>query len=277
MARMGHAGTGPRDAVGIRARIAASGIPLGPMSTIDPVRHLALDGTRNVRDVGGYPARGERRTRWRTLLRSDELTRIPNATRVALEDLGLRQVIDLRWPEELVTAPNAFRRSGVIRYTSIPLLADDPTPHAGLAGMYRHVLDARGSQLVDVVRALLVDDGLPAIIGCAAGKDRTGVTVALLLDLVGVPRDVIIDDYALSARYFASPVAHIELDDWRSGRLVVDSPPEFMESALAHLDERHGGARRLLHRHGVTDEELDWLVERLTEPDPASVGRTPPP
>ena len=156
----------------------------------------------------------------------------------------MRQVIDLRWPEELVTAPNAFRRSGVIRYTSIPLLADDPTPHAGLAGMYRHVLDARGTQLVDVVRALLVDDGLPAIIGCAAGKDRTGVTIALLLDLVGVPRDVIIDDYALSARYFASPVAHIELDDWRSGSLVVDSPPEFMASALAHLDERHGGARR---------------------------------
>lgn len=248
----------------------ASGIPLGPMTTIDPARHLALDGTRNVRDVGGYRARDERRTRWRTLLRSDELTRIPDATRVALEDLGLRQVIDLRWPEELVTAPNAFRRSGVIRYTSIPLLADDPTPHSGLAGMYRHVLDARGTQLVDVVRALLVDDGLPAIIGCAAGKDRTGVTIALLLDLVGVPRDVIIDDYALSARYFASPVAHIELDDWRSGSLVVDSPPEFMASALAHLDERHGGSRRLLHRHGVTDGELDRLVELLTEPGPAA-------
>ena len=178
---------------------------MASMSTIDPARHLALDGTRNVRDVGGYPASGGRRTRWRTLLRSDELTRIPEATRTALEDLGLRQVIDLRWPEELVTAPNAFRRSGVVRYTSIPLLADDPTPHSGLAGMYRHVLDARGTQLVDVVRALLVDDGLPAIIGCAAGKDRTGVTIALLLDLVGVPREVIIDDYALSARYFASP------------------------------------------------------------------------
>ena len=136
--------------------------------------------------------------------------------------------------------------------------------------MYRHVLDARGTQLVDVVHALLVDDGLPAIIGCAAGKDRTGVTIALLLDLVGVPREVIIDDYALSARYFASPVAHIELDDWRSGSLVVDSPPEFIASALAHLDERHGGSRRLLHRHGATDSELDRLVDRLTEPDPAS-------
>ena len=53
--------------------------------------------------------------------------------------------------------------------------------------MYLHVLDARAPQLAEVVRALLEADGLPAIIGCAAGKDRTGVTIALLLDLCGVP------------------------------------------------------------------------------------------
>ena len=236
------------------------------MTTTHPDRHLVLAGTRNVRDVGGYPAAGGRRTRWRRLLRSDELTRLPDETRVALERLGVRQVIDLRWPEELVVSPNTFRSSERVRYTSIPLLADDPTPHAGLEGMYKHVLDARGTQLADVVGALLAEDGLPAIVGCAAGKDRTGVTIALLLDLAGVPRDVIVEDYAISAHYFASPVAHIELDDWRSGSLVVDSPPAFIEGALAHLDDRHGGARRLLRRHGVTDAEMDRLVELLTEP-----------
>jgi protein-tyrosine phosphatase len=238
-------------------------------TTPEPQRHLLLDGTRNVRDVGGYPAAGGRRTRWRTLLRSDELTRLPGTTRAALVRLGLRQVIDLRWPEELVSSPNDFERSSSIRYTSIPLLADDPTPHAGLAGMYRHVLDARGTQLADVVHALLAEDGLPAVIGCAAGKDRTGVTIALLLDLVGVPRDVIIDDYAVSATHFERAVAHVELDDWRAHSLVVDSPPEFIASALAHLDERHGGARRLLHRHGLGDAELDRLVDLLTEAVPA--------
>ena len=239
------------------------------MTTTDPERHLILAGTRNVRDVGGYPAANGRRTRWRTLLRSDELTRIPRPTRRALEALGLRQVIDLRWPEELVISPNTFRNSPSVRYSSIPLLADDPTPHAGLAGMYRHVLDARGTQLAEVARALLADDGLPAVIGCAAGKDRTGVTIALLLDLVGVPRDVVVEDYAVSAKHFASAVAHIELDDWRSGSLVVDSPPEFIESALAHLDQHHGGARSLLRRLGLTDAELDRLVDLLTEPGPA--------
>ena len=249
---------------------------LGAMTTTDekttttePTRHLPLDGTRNVRDVGGYPVAGGRRMRWRTLLRSDELTRLPDQSLDALLDLGLRQVIDLRWPEELVVSPNAFEGSPDVRYTSIPLLADDPTPHAGLAGMYRHVLDARAPQLGEVVRALLAEGGLPAVIGCAAGKDRTGVTIALLLDLCGVPRDVIVEDYALSAAFFASPVARMDFDDWRHGSLVVDSPPEFIASALEHLDEAHGGARSLLRGQGITDRELDELVLRLTEPDGA--------
>ena len=236
------------------------------MTLTDPDRHLALDGTRNVRDVGGYPAADGRVTRWRTLLRSDELTQIPVATADAFARLGLRQVIDLRWPEELEVAPNAFRASRSVRYTSIPLLADDPTPHSGLAGMYRHVLDARGPQLAEVVRALLAEGGVPAVIGCAAGKDRTGVTIALLLDLVGVPRDIIVDDYALSAHHFATPVAHVEPDDWRSGSIVVDSPPEFIASALQHLDVHHGGARDLLRRQGVSDADLDRFVDLLTEP-----------
>jgi protein-tyrosine phosphatase len=243
-----------------------TGDTLGVMTADPRPRHLPLEGTRNVRDTGGYPAAGGRVTRWRTLLRSDELTRVPPGVADQLVALGLRRVIDLRWREELEYSPNAFADSSLIRYTSIPLLADDPTPHAGLAGMYKHVLDARGTQLAEVVHTLLGEDGLPAVVGCAAGKDRTGVTIALLLDLCGVPRAVIVEDYALSAQYFASPRAHIEADDWRSGSLVVDSPPEFMESALAHLDRYHGGARALLRRHGVTDDEMDRLVDLLTEP-----------
>lgn len=236
------------------------------MSIADPPRHLPLDGTRNLRDVGGYPAAGGRRTRWRTLLRSDELTVLPAHAQAELEAIGIRQVIDLRWPDELERAPNVFHGSPTIRYRHLPLLADDPTPHVGLAGMYLHLFDVRSPQLAQVVRMLADDDGLPAIVGCAAGKDRTGVAIALLLDLVGVPASVIVQDYAMSAGYFASPVTVMDADDWRHPPLEVDSPPEFMAAALEHLDRRHGGPRALLRREGLTDSDLDGLVERLTEP-----------
>jgi len=82
-----------------------------------------------------------------------------------------------------------FRESPRVRYRSIPLLAyeaDDPTPHLGLVGMYRRILDERGEHLVDVVRAVIDPEGSPVAIGCAAGKDRTGVAVAIILTAVGV-------------------------------------------------------------------------------------------
>jgi protein-tyrosine phosphatase len=255
-----------KPAIVARAPSGSGGDTLFPMHTERPDRHLPLDGTRNVRDVGGYPAGPGRAMRWRTLLRSDELVGIPERTRRELLGLGLRQVIDLRWPEELVRAPNAFRDVPEVTYRSVPLLEDDPTPHSGLGGMYLHVLDVRAPQLAEVVTALLADNGLPVIIGCAAGKDRTGVTIALLLDLCGVPADLIVEDYAVSAHHFAEPVSHIDPDDWRHPALVVDSPPELMERALEHLDSDLGGARALLRAQGITDADLDRLVERLTEP-----------
>ena len=176
------------------------------MRVIDTAaRHLPLDGTRNVRDVGGYPAAGGRRVRWRTLLRSDELTRLPASAQEELVELGVRQVIDLRWPEELERAPNVFvkaiasatRRSRCSRTTR-------PRTAASRACTATCSTPAPSSSAA-VVRALLAEDGLPAVIGCAAGKDRTGVTIALLLDLAGVDHATIVDDYALSAGYFARP------------------------------------------------------------------------
>ncbi len=246
------------------------------MAAADPSRHLPLEGTRNVRDVGGYPASDGRRTRWRTLLRSDELTSIPAHAQAELVALGVRQVIDLRWPDEADRSPNAFRRSRTVRYTSIPLLADDPTPHAGLAGMYRHVFDVRARQLAEIARALLRDGGLPAIIGCAAGKDRTGVAIALLLDLVGVPTEVIVEDYALTAGFFSEPRSRVDPPDWRHEPLELDNAPELMAEALAHLDAAHGGARALLRRQGLSDAAIDRLIDRLTEPGGPGTGHRPP-
>ena len=242
-----------------------------PRPDAPPDRHLPLPGTRNLRDVGGYPAAGGRQTRWRTLLRADALDRLPPASQDALLDLGLRQVVDLRWPHELDEAPSVFstpRASapGRLRYRSIPLLEDEPNPELGLAGIYRHMLDARGPQLAEIVRALIEPDGLPAVIGCAAGKDRTGVAIAVILEAVGVAGDVVIADYALSAELFAADHDDEHLQDWRATAVTVESPPEHMRQALDHLEARHGGAAALLRRHGITPAELDHLVDLLTEP-----------
>lgn len=250
--------------------------PAPPAAASLPDRHVRLPGTRNLRDVGGYPTRDGRRTRWRTLLRTDALDRLPASSQAALLDLGLRQVIDLRWPHELDAAPSVFHHSDRVTYRSIPLLEDDPTPYGGLAGTYRHMLDARAPQLVEVVRVLLQPDGLPAVIGCAAGKDRTGVAIAVVLGAVGVPHSVIVEDYALSEASFASENEDEHLVDWRAGAIQVECPPAHMIGTLEHLERRHGGAAALLAENGLTVDELDGLRELLTEPaepDERGAGR----
>jgi protein-tyrosine phosphatase len=194
---------------------------------------------------------------------------IPPASQDALLEIGLRTVIDLRWPHELADAPSVFATRPGVRYRSIPLLEDDPTPVIGLAATYRRMLDERGPQLAEVARALLQPDGLPAVIGCAAGKDRTGVTIALLLSAVGVPADVIVADYELTGAAFAEPDPDDpHFVDWRAAPVELECPPAYMEAMLEHLAVRHGGAGALLRRNGLAAADLDLLVERLTEPAP---------
>ncbi len=83
-----------------------------------------------------------------------------------------------------------------------------------------------------------------------------------------MPRERIVDDYALSAGYFARPMDDPHITDWRVGSIEVDSPPEYMESSLEHLDSQHGGAAMFLRDHGLTGPELQALIELLTEPAP---------
>ena len=225
-------------------------------------RHLRLAGTRNLRDVGGYPAGPDRRTRWRTLYRTDALNELPPASQDALVELGMCNVIDLRWGHEVDERPSVFATSDRVTYRNLRLMPDQAVPE-GIAATYRHIFD---TPLAGIVRTLLEPKGLPAVIGCAGGVDRTGVTVALLLAAVGVPADVIAGDYALSVESFAGDGAASGLADWRSGPVELDCRPEYMLDALVHLDRRHGGARTLLRREGLGDDELDRLTDLLTEP-----------
>jgi Tyrosine phosphatase family len=171
----------------------------------------------------------------------------------------------LRWPHELAESPSVFATSRQVRYLNVPLMDNAPNPR-GVAATYRHILDTRATELAVVARALLEPEGLPAVIGCAAGVDRTGVTIALLLSAVGVPADVVAGDYAQSAVHYAGDGKASGLDDWRGNEVTLDCRPEYMLESLDHLERKHGGARSLLARRGLSAAELDGLTELLTEP-----------
>jgi protein-tyrosine phosphatase len=238
-------------------------------------RWLRLEGVDNVRDVGGLPLREGGTTRAGVLLRSASLQYLTPADVMRLVDeVGLRLVLDLRTPEEIERyGPTALTDAGVetVPLTLIgesrnylPETGDDTDP---LLRNYLGYLADHPANVVAAVRRLAAADAGPALVHCAAGKDRTGTVVALVLDAVGVERDAVVADYALSSEQIEAMFRR-----WTTASgdpMPEDLTPhhpraEVMETVLARLDEQHGGAAGWLAANGLTDEELERLRERFT-------------
>jgi protein-tyrosine phosphatase len=253
-----------------------------PISAAAPARHLPLPGTYNVRDAGGYETRDGRVVRWRTLFRADSLHQLAEDGQVHLVKAGLQTVVDLRRDEELAKAPNVFAASERVRYVQVslspnPIRADERGEFApdSLARTYRGIVDGRHSELRQILQTLAQPGAFPALVHCTAGKDRTGIVVALLLALAGVDHATIADDYALSATYltdefFADARQRAEASghDWTQYRYLLGCPADLMLATLADLDERYGGVEEYLRQQvGLTDDELQALRSALVGED----------
>ncbi len=164
-------------------------------------RVLPLAQGSNFRDIGGYPVAGGKHVRWGLLYRSGGTPLLSDADVAQVQSLGLKNLIDLRSSEERVFAPT--RLDGIpynaVGYSMASLMsrpkAADAMPDPGDA--YRAFPALLAPHLRILFRALLSADGAVAY-NCSAGQDRTGFTTAVLLHVLGVPRDVIIADYHMS-------------------------------------------------------------------------------
>jgi protein-tyrosine phosphatase len=175
--------------------------------TAEPTRHIELERVFNFRDLGGYPTRDGRTTKWQTLFRADGIHRLSDADVDTLRPLGLRTIIDLRTPDEieehgrfpLDSYAAAYHHQPVLDVIWTPeqieLLGESPT---FLVDRYREMLVIGDRALGESLRLFGASDTYPAVFHCAAGKDRTGILAALVLGLIGVPDEVIAEDYALS-------------------------------------------------------------------------------
>lgn len=238
-----------------------------------------LPGTFNSRDLGGLSAAGGA-VRGRTVLRSDVPLRLGEAGRAVLQRLGLRAAIDLREPIEVELDPADLAGLGIdVRHQPI-LRGFQLREGMSLVETYRELLDSRGEELTGAVRVFAEPDTAPALIFCSAGKDRTGLVVALLLGALGVPDDQIVADFArtggnmngefraeLEARAVAAGVSEQQLPV-RHG-----APTQPLRELLAWLRESRGGAARYLLNNGLSRDELDQLRRVLLEPRGATVAR----
>jgi protein tyrosine/serine phosphatase len=243
-------------------------------------RRLAWDACYNVRDLGGYPTEDGGRTRWRAILRADNLCRLTPVGCDALAAHGVRTIIDLRNAFELKLGPHPFGGApadGRPSYRHLPF--EDETDGVTqemmkaaetVPALYGVMLDRFQPRVAAIVEAIAVAPEGAVLIHCHAGKDRTGLVSALLLAVAGVQNQIIAEDYALSDVYLEPLYAEwwASVDDPTERERVVrrwSRPVENMLGALAGLEERHGGARAYLRAGGVSDESINRIRVRLRE------------
>jgi protein-tyrosine phosphatase len=277
--------------------------PLDPLSLIiePPDANLAeriipLEGTFNFRDIGGYRTAAGKRVRKGLVYRSGELHSLTDSDLDFLHRAGIKLVCDLRSAEEIQAEPDRLPENPAPTYVHLPLNTDADHDRwerlfalffnrRKLAAMMpeaykRMMIDGNARLYGDILRRLSEPENLPAIIHCTAGKDRTGIAVALLLKWLGVPDDTIIADYSLSNRYFERFYEHGARAVRSLNRLGITGEhikpllvanPEAMREALGHLDAQYGSiAGYLRDVAGLDDAALARLRERLLEDNSSS-------
>ena len=191
-----------------------------------PARHLNLAGASNFRDLGGYPGKDGRTVRWRQIFRSNHLSQLTETDVEALRPLRLKSAFDFRGTEERGAATCGL--AGIAVH-SLPI---EPTVVAALRARLASGVALSSADALDVMRdsyrnyvrystpsfralfAHLLEDRAPLVIHCNAGKDRTGFACALILHALGVPDEVIAEDYLLTNRFYRrDPGASSDLPD----------------------------------------------------------------
>jgi len=266
---------------------------LGYSRGVDAPHWIELAGAVNSRDLAGLPADDGRTVRPHRLIRSGHLQSLtPADVTTLVEECGVRAVVDLRSEEEVraagpgplaaqpLVAIHALARAGSTAPHPNPAASGDQAPtgsrsqHPDGTSPYwpspRSYLDESPDTILGALRLIARTDGA-TIVHCAAGKDRTGIVVALALDEVGVDRDVIVADYVRSGEHIDAILAgltHVE-----DLGLPIDAylpRAETMIELLAGLDDDYGdgthrGSHNWLRRHGFTDADGDALRAKLLD------------
>lgn len=256
-------------------------------------RILSFSGSCNFRDIGGYQTSHGTSVRWGRVYRAGVLSYFTAEDEPRLTNLGLKAICDLRraperkheptrWPD-LRTRPLAWE-DGPSAPTIRALSASRPRDAAGMfdtmVNLYRELPQWMGGRIAGLFSCVARDD-VPLLVHCAAGKDRTGLAVAVLLLALEVPQDTVLEDYLLTNQAgdferFIRDRQQAQLGLGHTEGQLLSLPEEmrrvlfsadaaFLQSALERIEQDFGGLEAYLSQAGVTDQQLQQVRDRLLE------------
>ena len=237
---------------------------------MEPKRPLDFPNLLNARDLGGHPTRDGAVTRWRSLVRADDLAQLNDTGLLALADYGVRTILDLRWPEEAARHPSPVPAAlPHVQYARIPLLTDAEQAWRLRSGEAAKelwkcaVLEHARDDLRRVLRFIAAAPPEPLLFHCVAGKDRTGLVAALLLALAEVTPAAIADDYGVSTANLRDGYLQRYPETEPARILEALRCPEIGAHNMLNFLEQAGGVSAYLIEIGLTAEEIARLRARL--------------
>ena len=252
-------------------------------------RRLGMAGTPNFRDFGGYRTARGQQVKWGYLFRSGQLSALSDADVALLASLELDLVFDFRRLEEQASDLSRLPSEPGPRVVSLPIIPgsnsrffeEADSREQGPGAMFDFMLeinrdfaDAQAATYARMFSEVLAARDARILVHCAAGKDRTGFAAAIILLALGVPREVVMRDYLLTARYY---LPERELERLRRKyqlehmladaiRRMLEVHEDYLARALNHIDEHYQSVEHYLaDALGVGPAELAELRRRYLE------------
>ena len=230
-------------------------------------RIIPLSSVQNLRDIGGYVTQSGQRVLWNRVYRAASLGQITADDLKTLEAMNVRVVCDLRSDDEAIHQPDRVPKGA--KYLHLPVQDNGSRMQRGLELLFgvrgiaeymqlmytRIMLDEHVPVLRTIFEQLADEKQLPLLVHCSAGKDRTGITVALLLRFLGATDETIIADYALSnlwVDYFREITQPYLAQMARYGVTERDLQPAIIadvaniQATLDYIDRVHGSVEEYL-------------------------------
>ena len=243
-------------------------------------RHYPFEGCFNFRDIGGYLNQEGKRVKKGLYFRAGRQDRMSDEDLSQLSDLKISTQIDLRRPDEVLEQGKGPLEAMGAKYINIAVIPEGGSDQlsrlvgdTGISGKrYLGYLEFGPTSWLRLFGILSELDNLPVVLHCTAGKDRTGVSTAFLLSILGVSRDVIEADYLLTnldterqADFIESTVGYPEGYDRERMIAIAGVPETAMKDFLDGVESRWGTVVEYLKKIGITQEQMDTIRYNFLE------------